>query len=182
MGTILVAMPKTEDSNRLCTIIKNAGLLEDVEICHTAAEVLRYSNARDCGVVICTKQIFEMNYLELSGYLPGYFGMIILTKNMSLETTSEKMVKLMLPLSPRDFISTIRMTIGMVDRTLRKKKKMPPRRSASEQKIIDEAKKLLIEQNGMTEPEAFRYIQKCSMDTGRNMIESAQMILMLNGT
>lgn len=61
-----------------------------------------------------------------------------------------------------------------------KKKKAPPKRSPEEQKIIDEAKGLLIERNGMTEQEAFRYIQKCSMDTGRNMVESAQMILMLN--
>jgi len=181
MGTILVAMPKPEDSNRLCSVIRNAGILDDIEICHTSSEILRISNARDCGVVICTKQVFEMNYLELGDYIPQYFGMIVLTKNMSLEMTSERMVKLMLPLAPREFISTINMVGSIVDRRIRKKKKIPPRRSESEQRLIDNAKGLLMERNGMTEPEAFRYIQKCSMDTGRNMVESAQMILMLNG-
>ena len=29
----------------------------------------------------------------------------------------------------------------------------------------------------MSEPEAFRYLQKNSMDFGRTMVESAQMIL-----
>ena len=31
----------------------------------------------------------------------------------------------------------------------------------------------------MTEPEAFRYIQKCSMDSSTNMVETAQMIILL---
>ena len=181
MGTILIAMPKTDDSNKLCSLIKNSGILDDVEICHTSAEILRIANARDCGVIICTKTVFDMNYLSLAEYIPNYFGMIVMTKNIDLETTSERMVKLMLPLSSRELISTINMISSMVDRSHRRKRKLPPRRSEAEQKIIDEAKKLLMNRNAMTEPEAFRYIQKCSMDTGRNMVDSAQMILMLNG-
>ena len=31
----------------------------------------------------------------------------------------------------------------------------------------------------MTEPEAHKYLQKCSMDNGTNMVETAQMILTL---
>lgn len=180
MGSILIAMPKAEDSKHLGTIIKNNGLVHDVEICRTAAEILRVSNERDCGTVICTKQIFEMNYLELSNYLPEYFGMIVLTKDMGLETTSDSMVKLLLPFKSRELIDTVSMILSIHERRIRKKRKMPPKRSETEKKIIDKAKGLLIDRNGMTEPEAFRYIQKCSMDTGRSMVESAQMILMLN--
>ena len=40
---------------------------------------------------------------------------------------------------------------------------------------------MLMERNGLTEEEAFRYIQKNSMDFGRKMVESAQMILSLYG-
>ena len=39
-------------------------------------------------------------------------------------------------------------------------------------KVID-----LINTISMTEEEAHRYIQKCSMDSGNNMVETAQMIL-----
>ena len=36
--------------------------------------------------------------------------------------------------------------------------------------------------NNMTEEEAHRYIQKCSMDSGTNMVETAQMVLsIMNG-
>ena len=31
----------------------------------------------------------------------------------------------------------------------------------------------------MTETEAHRYIQKCSMDSGTNMVETAQMVMRL---
>ena len=35
----------------------------------------------------------------------------------------------------------------------------------------------MMERNNMTETEAHRYIQKCSMDSGTNMVETAHMIL-----
>ena len=44
---------------------------------------------------------------------------------------------------------------------------------------MDQAKKLLMERNGMSENEAHRYIQKCSMDSGTNMVETAQMVISL---
>ena len=46
--------------------------------------------------------------------------------------------------------------------------------------IIEKAKLVLMDRNGMTEPEAFRYIQKVSMDTGRKSVETAEMILITN--
>lgn len=36
-----------------------------------------------------------------------------------------------------------------------------------------------MERNHLSEEEAHRYIQKSSMDSGTNMVETAQMILML---
>ena len=62
-------------------------------------------------------------------------------------------------------------------RRRRKLRSQPRRRSPQEQKIIDDAKAILMERNNMSEPEAFRYIQKCSMDSGNTMVESAQMVI-----
>ena len=53
----------------------------------------------------------------------------------------------------------------------------PRQRSPEEQKIIDTAKHMLMEKNNMTEQEAFRYIQKCSMDSGNTMVDSATMVM-----
>lgn len=181
MGTILIAMPKSEDSNHLADMLNRRGLLYDIEICQTTSEVLRISNERDYGVVICTKSVKGMSCLELSEYLPELFGMIILTKDPSLDVYSDRIVKLAMPFKAQELISTIEMMTSFFVRRIRKKKNAPVKRSAAEEKIVNDAKALLIERNNMSEPEAFRYIQKSSMDTGRSMVESAQMILMLNG-
>ena len=180
MGCILIAMPKSEDSNHISEMLSRSGLMFDIETCQTASEVLRISNDRDFGVVICTKSLKDMSYLELSEYLPKFFGMIVLTKDESLETYSGKTIKLLMPFKPRDLISTVEMMTSTFVKRIRKKGTVPIKRSNSEKQVVDEAKKMLMEKNSMTEPEAFRYIQKASMDSGRSMVESAQMILMLN--
>lgn len=56
---------------------------------------------------------------------------------------------------------------------------MPPQRSDAGRKDILEAKQLLMERNHMTEEEAHRYLQKTSMDSGTNLVETAQMLLTL---
>ena len=59
----------------------------------------------------------------------------------------------------------------------RRKKTQPKRRTAEEEKIINKAKALLMERNQMTENDAHKYIQKLSMDSGNNLVETAEMIL-----
>ena len=46
-----------------------------------------------------------------------------------------------------------------------------------EQTVINQAKKVLMEKNNMSENEAHRYVQKSAMDSGRTMVETAVSIL-----
>lgn len=181
MGSVLISMPRYEDSVHLSEMLRSHGCLYDIEVCQTAAEVLRIANERDYGVVVCTKNLKDLSSMELSEYLPEYFGTIILTKDMAMDTYSDRIVKLTMPFKPRELLSTIDMMTSFFLRRIKKKKNGPVKRSEAEDRIIKDAKALLMDRNGMSEPEAFRYIQKNSMDTGRSMVESAQMILMLNG-
>ena len=59
----------------------------------------------------------------------------------------------------------------------RKRRAQPKIRDEGEQAVIARAKEVLMERNHMTETEAHRYVQKCSMDSGTNMVETAHMIL-----
>ena len=43
--------------------------------------------------------------------------------------------------------------------------------------MIKLAKETLMARNNMTEQEAHKYLQKCSMDSGTNMSETAEMVL-----
>ena len=46
-----------------------------------------------------------------------------------------------------------------------------------ERKLIEKAKGLLMQNSGLTEHEAFRYMQKISMDSGKKMRDIASLLL-----
>jgi len=184
MGNVLIAMPKPEDSHHIERLIRSHGMLVDTEVCTSGAEILRIANDRDCGVVICTRRLRDMSFSDLAEYLPTSFGIIVLTSDVSFETFSDRTIKLLMPFRNGELISTVEMmSMRTYKRERKKKTERPPReRSEKEKQIIDSAKLILIDKHGMSEPEAFRYIQKTSMDTGRTTVETAEMILLLNQT
>lgn len=71
------------------------------------------------------------------------------------------------------------MMAGNMYRRRRRLKARPKERSEEEKKIIADAKRLLMERNHMTEEEAHRYMQKCSMDSGNSLVETARMVFAL---
>ena len=176
MGIVLISMPRSDDALRFEGLIQGYGLMLDTMICNTGSEMLRIANDRDFGVIICTKRLRDMAYSELAEYMPQTFAMIVLTKDASVEVFSDRMVKLLFPMRGSELISTVEM---LVSGYMRPKKKPSRVKSEAEKQTIEKAKLLLMDRNGMSEPEAFRYIQKVSMDTGRKAVETAEMILYL---
>ena len=83
------------------------------------------------------------------------------------------------PVKVFDLVNTVEMVMSQIERRAKKEKKLQKKRSWREENYIRNAKALLMERNHLTEAEAHRYIQKCSMDNGTNMVETAQMILTL---
>ena len=81
----------------------------------------------------------------------------------------------------QDLMSTLEIMLSQYYRWCKKQKKKPKARSEQDQKKIVTAKELLMDRNHITEEEAHHYIQKISMDSGTNMVETAEMILELNG-
>ena len=82
-----------------------------------------------------------------------------------------------MPLKLHNLLDTLTMIEETQLRRRRKRKERPKERSMEDRVIIEKAKEILMERNDMTEMEAHHYIQKCSMDSGTNMVETAQMVL-----
>lgn len=179
MSNIIVALPKLEDARKISEILRRRGL-ESSAICTTGAGVLNHIQQLESGVVICGMRFQDMYYHQLAEYLPDYFSMILLTSNPDLDMNLSNVVMVQMPFKAGDLSNTVEMILTQIHRRLKKKKAGPKTRSKEEQQEIDRAKLLLMERNNMTEQEAFRYIQKCSMDSGTNMVETAQMILLMN--
>lgn len=181
MGGIIIAMPNPDNARKIGEILRGHGFDVDA-YCKLGSEVLQNANQYDGGVVLCTPKLKDMGYVEMLEYLPNYYEMLLLTKDVDVFDPYEHLVKLANPFRTIDLINTVDMMLERLYPRPKRKKPLAARsRTGEEQKMIDDAKKLLMMRNEMTEPEAFRYIQKNSMDSGRTLVESAQMVLMLNG-
>ena len=133
------------------------------------------------GILVRSGYRFEdMMYDELRQCLSFNFEMLVLASPARWSGIQMSgVVCLPMPLKVHDLLSTLDMMLQAQQRIRRKLRSRPRERSKEEQDLINEAKALLMDRNNMTESEAHRYIQKCSMDSGTNLVETAQMIISL---
>ena len=178
MGSIIIAMPKYDDAERIAGYLKESDIWEPVRICRKGSDVLLAAENEDVDAVICTKRLSDMGYEELSAYLPVRVNMLLMTSDAGLLPFSSSITKLLLPFRKKDLVATVKMILPQNSSYTEKRKKPP--RSKEEQELIEKAKGILMNNNEMSEPEAFRYIQKSSMDYGRTLLETAAMIIALN--
>ena len=178
MGGIIVALPKTEDAKSICEILRRRGM-EVSAVCNTGSSILQEASRFDYCVVICTKRFPDMHYTEINGYLPENCKMLLLAPANVLAMCKSEIRTLALPFRPSELTCIVEEILATQRKQI-KKNAVPKKRSIEEQKHINDAKTLLMKHKDMTEQEAFRYIQKCSMDSGTNMSEMAQMIISVN--
>ena len=103
--------------------------------------------------------------------------LLMASQNLISECYGNDIVCLSMPLKVNDLINTVSMMAEGIERRRRKRREQPKHRKPEEEALIREAKELLMVRNHMTEEEAHRYLQKCSMDSGTNLVETCQMVL-----
>ena len=179
MISIIVVFPKLEDAKNIRNLLVRHGY-EVTGVCSSGSQALQLAEHLSDGIVLCGYQFQDMLYSELYECLPVNMQMLLAASPRILEECqSRDIVFLELPLKVHDLVNTLEMMSGSILRQRKKRKAMPRQRSEGERKIIDKAKKLLMERNHLTEEEAHRYIQKCSMDSGNTLVETAQMVFSL---
>lgn len=178
MSVIIVALPKIEDAKRVRRVLSGHGF-ENVAVCGTGSAALLEANNGNRGLIICSCRLPDMHYTELLEYMPRFYELLLLGSQSAVSAAEGNVMALTMPLKIQDLVSTVEMLLVQADRRYKKEKKKPPVRSEKEENYIRNAKYLLMDRNHLTEEAAYRYIQKRSMDNGTNMVETAQMILML---
>lgn len=181
MADIIVAFPKLDDAKNLRKLLLRNGY--DVNmVCDSGAQVIDAVNRLDGGIVISGYRFSDMYYREINEYLPKGFQMLLLASPGKLaECDVSTLVSLAMPFKVQDFLDTLGMMMARYYRWNKRQKSKPKSRSENDRRVIMEAKGLLMERNQMTEDEAHKYIQKLSMDSSTNLVETAEMILELNG-
>ena len=152
---------------------------DEVRVCSSGAKALSEISHLESGVVISGCRLADMNYTELLECLPNYFEMLLIGSRAVLSDRCEGVLALATPLRVSELADTLGMMLRQLERRKKKDRKKPKKRSEKEENYIRNAKFLLMERNCLTEEEAHRYLQKCSMDSGTNLVETAQMVLML---
>ena len=179
MTNIIVAFSKPEDGKNIKGILIRNGF-QVVAACISGAQTLSAADGLSGGIVVSGYRFQDMMYDELRQCLPGSFDMLLISSPARWSGQApDRVICLPMPLKVHDLLSTLEMMVQAQERIRRKMRNRPRERSSEEQSVISEAKALLMERNNMTESEAHRYIQKCSMDSGTNLVETAQMVISL---
>lgn len=179
MVNIIVVMPKPEDAKGIRGLLMKNGF-QISAVCTTGSQALSKADELNGGIVICGYRLPDMMYGELHACLPKGFEMLLLASRGVLnDCIGNDIMCLAMPLKVHELLSTVDMMSQTIERRRRRARLKPRERNTQEEDLIREAKELLMNRNHMDEEEAYRYIQKCSMDSGTNMVETAQMVLVM---
>ena len=177
MTGIIVAFSRREDAGKVKSVLVRSGH-QVVAVCTTGAAAISHADGLRDGIVLCGCRLPDMMFTELAENLPDGFELLLLASRHVLEEYGGSgCLSVAMPLKVHELIDTVDMMVQNMERRRRQSRAVPAKRSGREQEEIREAKAVLMERNHMTEEEAHRYIQKCSMDSGTNLVETAQMVL-----
>lgn len=179
MESIIVVFPKQEDSKNIRNILVRNGIDVDA-VCTTGAQVLECANSLDEGIVVCSYRFSDMYYTQLREQMPTGFEMLLVASQAHwMDENGTPVMKLGMPVKVFDLVNTVHMMLEASRRRHKQARLTPKARSDEEKQLIRQAKGLLMDRNGMTEDEAHKYMQKCSMDSGTGLVETAQMVICL---
>lgn len=179
MASIIVVFPKIEDGRNIKSLLVRNGF-SVVAVCTSGAQALNYTDSLSGGIIVCGYKFADMIYSNLHECLPPNFEMLLVASQHVLsECSNQDIVCISMPIKANDLVNTVGMMVQTIERKRRKEKLKPKERNEEEKELIKRAKLLLMERNNLSEEEAHRYIQKCSMDSATNMVETAQMVLSL---
>ena len=179
MVNVVVVFPKIEDAKSIRNLLVRNGYRVNA-VCSSGAQALAAAYELGSGIIVCGYRYPDMTYEQLYEDMPSSFEMLLVASSRALsEGIIRGVISVSMPLKIHDLVNSLEMVAENLQRRRRKRHMQPTQRSGEDKKLIEEAKALLMERNHMTEEEAHRYLQKTSMDSGTNLVETAEMVFAL---
>lgn len=178
LSSIIVIFPKIDEAKNIKNLLMRNGFSVD-GVFTSGAQALSLAEDLQGGVMVCGYRCTDMIYRELYADMPGSFQMLLVASPKYLPDANPGIVCLSMPIRLNELTSTLSMMLAAQQRRRRRQRDIPSKRSPEQQRIINEAKEVLMARNHLSENDAHKYLQKCSMDTGTNLVEAAQMVLSL---
>lgn len=170
MVKIIVAFSSDEKCARYASVLEAAGL-RVFRKCTSAGEVKRALNQCGDGVIITSSALNDDTADALTWDVGDRADILALGRASQLELCEHPhLLRLIAPFSKAELISA-------VNELLRQHIARLPRRTDHENRLILDAKALLMRLYCVSEPEAHRRLQKGAMDRGLKMSDFAAKLL-----
>ena len=142
--------------------------------CRSGAEAIRMTEKLNGGVIVCGFKFPDMTAEYLASCVKENTMVLLLANAQQLRLVDDSIFKLPFPVSKSDLAASVRMLIQIELNNFRKT--VSADRTAEKATVL-KAKELLMSDRNMSEEDAYRYIQKRSMDSGCKMYEVARHII-----
>jgi response regulator NasT len=178
MINVIVLFPKINDAKSIRNILVRTGV-DVTAVCTAGSQVISRFGELDEGIVVCGYRFTDMMYLELLEYLPDEFEMLLIASKAYQKEMVEddKITCITMPLKVYDLVHGVQDIMERMMVRKRKRRRKLHERSPEEKRLIDTAKELLMQNNGITEADAHSYLQRRSMDSGMTLVETARTIV-----
>ncbi len=170
MARIVVASAAEESREKLSQLLASSGFAV-FRCCASGSELRRTINECEDGVVVLMGLLPGCKPDELQWDYGDRIQILLIAKPLVLESCeAPEIFRLPLPLSSQALVGAVQMLSQLHQMRL-------PRRAGTEKEMVERAKRLLMKQHGITEPEAHRTLQQYAMNHGVRMADYAAQIL-----
>lgn len=176
---VIVAFESLETTEKVKTILLEGGYIV-LGTANSGSELIRKASTLYPDVVISGFKFRDTTLIEIYNSLMGTVEFLAIVPQNYIEVINEEIdiFTLQLPLSKNLLYNTLNIIIQSKKRTLKLKEKIKELElSIEERKIIEKAKGKLMKLYNFSEEDAFKFIQKNSMNTSRKMVDVAKSII-----
>ena len=172
MRQVIVAFERQSNCDRLREALESTGEFTCLT-CRSAAQVKRTVGKLRLDLVVCGFKLADESCETLYGDLPQRCAMLMVAPQAQLDLCAAAgVLKLPAPVDRRSLLASVRLLAQLTQG-----REVPVRRSEAEQRLVEQAKAALMDQNGMTEEQAHRFLQKRSMNRGARLADAARQVL-----
>lgn len=179
---VIVALSNEETAQKLKSILTCNGY-NVMAVCTYGSEVLRAVSQYSPSIVISGYKFKDMTLLNIYENIGDDYSFLAIV-NEPYKSFVQEETDIFCISSPVNNVLLIN-SLDIIYQSQRRVKKLKDKvhdleKNISDRKIIEKAKGIIMERECLNENDAFRYIQKNSMNLGMKMIDFSKNILLQN--
>ena len=174
MARIVIVSQSEPSRTQLSRLLASSGY-QVFRCCSSGSELRRALNDSEDCLVIMIGPVAGCKPDDLAWDYGKSIQLLLIAKPPALDDCeSPEVFKMPMPVSGQS-------VLGAVEMLTQLHRMRMPRRTGESKETVEQAKKLLMQQQGLTEPEAHRALQQYAMNHGVKMADFAAQILKTAG-